>query len=100
MAFLACYVALGKQLGSQNITQHRELKRLIQNLFGSCVKGAVDTLFNVAGHGPRGIYHHWDIAGGHIPFKRAVTSSPFIPGKRTSIMIRSGCMLQAFSRAS
>ena len=30
-------------------------------------------------------------------FKRAVASSPFIPGKRRSIMIRSGCRLEALS---
>lgn len=33
-------------------------------------------------------------------FKRAVASSPFIPGKRRSIMIRSGRMLEALFMAS
>ena len=66
--FLTVYsVALGKQIGSQDITQHRELKWFVQNLFGPCVKGTVDTLFNVAGHRPRGIYDYGYIAGGHIP---------------------------------
>ena len=59
-------IHLGQQIGAQDVTQHRQLKRLVQNLFGPCIKRTVDTLFNIAGSGPPGIYDHWNISRGLI----------------------------------
>src|SRR6266511_4627795 len=49
-----CYFVLSRQMATQNITQHREVKWLIQNLRGPCNKRTVCTLFNVAGGSPAG----------------------------------------------
>src|SRR6266542_5030642 len=64
-----CYFVLSRQMATQNITKHREVKWLIKNLRGPCNKRTVCTLFNVAGGSPAGIYHHWYVSGGHIRFQ-------------------------------
>ncbi len=42
-------------MASQNITQHWQVKWLVQNLCGSCIKRTVYALFNVAVRSPPGM---------------------------------------------
>src|SRR5438132_5682169 len=60
---VACCVVLDQKICAQNITQHRQVKWLVQNLFGACFKGTVCTVSNVAGGSPSGAYDHGYVSG-------------------------------------
>jgi hypothetical protein len=94
---VVCYFVLSRQMATQNITQHREVKWLIQNLRGPCNQRTVCALFNVAGGSPAVFITTGMFRVDIFAFSRAVASSPFIPGRHRSIMMRSGCMLEAVS---
>ena len=56
-------------LRPSELRRHRasgEISRLVENLSGAGVAGAVDAVFDIAGGGPAGVDHHRDVAGGAI----------------------------------
>jgi hypothetical protein len=85
-------------MGSQNITQHEN------GLYKISAAPALSARFTRSST-LQSVVHPVFMTTGILRvdiflFNCAVTSSPFSPGRRTSIMIRSGCTLEALSRAS
>jgi hypothetical protein len=48
---------------TENVTQDRQLKWLVQNLCGPCIESAVCTISNVVGGSPGRAYEHWYVSG-------------------------------------